>query len=217
MSTLLLRRLHIPAARHGLLLAAAVFCALTQLSVAQAATPVSNASVLKPPPGARVAIVEFDDMECPACAHANPILKEAAAKYRIPWIRHDYLIPYHQWSPSAAINARWFDTKSKELGNEYRDAVFANQNSIYNLMMLNRFTQNFAQSHHIALPFAIDPEGKLAAEVQADSELGKRLGITQTPTIFIVMANAKGAPYIKVENPDQDLYRDIDEALTETR
>ena len=90
--------------------------------VAQAqAAQMHDTSALKPPPGARVAIVEFDDLECPACAHANPILKAAAAKYNIPWIRHDFLIPAHVWSRNAAIRARWFDTQSPKLGDEYRD------------------------------------------------------------------------------------------------
>jgi len=186
---------------------------------AQPAQPaqIQDTSALKPPPGARVAIVEFDDLECPACAHANPVLKEAAAKYKIPWIRHDLLIPSHIWSRNAAVRARWFDTRRKALGDEYRDEVFANQSYIYNLAMLSQFTEKFAQSHGISLPFAIDPEDKLAAEVQADNDLGKRTGITQTPSIFIVAANSKGAPFIRVKNVDQDLYQDIDQAIADTR
>ena len=53
-------------------------------------TQVHDASALKPPAGARVAIVEFEDLECPDCARANPLLKDAADKYHIPWIRHFY-------------------------------------------------------------------------------------------------------------------------------
>lgn len=175
------------------------------------------AAVLKPPSGARVAIVEFDDLECPACAHANPLLKEAAAKYRIPWVRHDYLIPFHNWSKTAAVNARWFDTRSKALGDEYRDAVFANQPNIYSPAMLNQFTQKFAQSHDIALPFAIDPQGTLLAEVNADVALGKRIGITETPTIYIVTEGPKGPSSMQVQNPDRDLYSTIDKAMEATR
>src|SRR5581483_7013509 len=96
-------------------------------------TNVHDPSVLKPPAGARVAIIEFEDMECPDCANANPLLKEAAAKYNIPWVRHDFPLPFHPWSFQAAVNARWFDTKSKKLGDEYRDAVFASQPSIVGL------------------------------------------------------------------------------------
>jgi protein-disulfide isomerase len=176
-------------------------------------THVQDTSALKPPPGARIAIVEFDDLECPACAHANPTLKQAAAQYKIPWIRHDFLIPGHIWSPKAAVYARWFDTKSKALGDEYRDEVFANQTSIYNQDVLQQFTNKFAQAHGVALPFALDPDGKLNGLVQADSQLGRRTGVVQTPTVFIVTATN----YYEVHNVDQDLYRTIDQATAQLK
>jgi protein-disulfide isomerase len=198
------------------LLVASAAIAHAQFAAPSPGTQVHDASALKPPAGARVAIVEFADMECPRCGVENPVVKAAAAKYRIPWIRHDFLIPGHIWSPEAAVNARWFDTTSKALGDEYRDQVFASQSSIYNPDVLRQFTEKFAQSHGIALPFAIDPQGKLAADVKADKDLGLRTGIFQTPTIFIVTANSKGAPFIEVQHPDQDLYRIIDQALADT-
>ena len=197
-----------------------VLCAAAVLAVpaaiAQNPTQVLDPSALHPPAGARVAIVEFDDLQCPACAAANPILKAAAAKYHIPWIRHDFLIPYHNWSRIAALNARWFDQKSKALGDEYRDEVFASQASIYNPDSLAQFTQKFAQSHGIAMPFAIDPQGKLAHEVDADVDLGHRTGIRSTPTIFVVTASGKGAPFTQVMNPAQQLYTAIDQAIANT-
>jgi len=171
---------------------------------------------LRPPAGSRVAIVEFDDLQCPACAAANPTLKAAAAKYHIPWIRHDYLIPYHNWSRGAAIDARWFDEKSKALGDEYRDEVFANQNSIFNPASLDQFTQKFAQSHGVAMPFAIDPQGNLAAAVDADINMGRNVGVKSTPSIYIVTAGGTGPPYIQVLRPAQDLYNDIDQAIANT-
>src|SRR5580700_717019 len=159
---------------------------LAAVAYGQNSTPtqVVDSSALHPPAGARVAIVEFDDLECPACAAANPILKAAAAQYKIPWVRHDFLIPYHNWSRNAAINARWFDQKSKALGDEYRDQVFASQNSIYNPDSLAKFTQSFAQNHGIAMPFAVDPQGKLAGEVNADTAMAQRMGLKSTPSIF---------------------------------
>lgn len=211
-----------PRARAGLLLTlAALFIAApaarSQFGSSRAATQVLDASPLHPPAGSRVAIVEFDDLECPACAAANPLLMQAAAQYGIPWIRHDFLIPGHVWSPKAAVNARWFDEKSKRLGDDYRNAVFANQSSIETPDELQQFTQKFASAHGVALPFAIDPQGRLAAAVQADSQLGLRTGIKLTPTIFIVTANSKGAPFIEVLNPQSQLFTDIDQALADTR
>ena len=203
--------------RRSLFLAFALgFAALLPAAHAQTPTQILDASALRPPAGTRVAIVEFDDLQCPACAAANPILKAAAAQYKIPWVRHDFLIPYHNWSRNAAINARWFDLKSKALGDDYRDQVFASQNSIYNPESLAQFTQKFAQSHGIALPFAIDPQGKLAGEVNADNALAQRTGIKSTPTIFVVTANSKGAPFTQVMNPAQQLYTTIDRAIADT-
>ncbi|HEX7729074.1 MAG TPA: thioredoxin domain-containing protein [Terracidiphilus sp.] len=179
-------------------------------------TPVHDASALKPPPGARVAIVEFADMECPDCARANPLVREAAAHYKIPLLRHDFPLPLHNWSTQAAINARWFDTKGKKIGDEYRDEVFANQSSIVDLNGLRAFTEKFAQNHKLALPFAIDPQGKLAALVKADYALGQRIGIEHTPTIWIVTAHSKGAPFVEVVDRSV-LFQLIDQALEDTK
>jgi protein-disulfide isomerase len=195
---------------------AAALCLSVTAVHAQTPIQVLDASALHPPAGARVAIVEFADLQCPACAAANPTLKAAVAQYKIPWVRHDYLIPYHNWSRNAAINARWFDLKSKSLGDDYRDQVFAAQASIYNPDSLNQFTQKFAQSHGITLPFAIDPQGKFANDINADIALGKRVGISSTPTIFVVTAGSKGAPYTQVLKPAQDLYTTIDRAIADT-
>src|SRR5260370_369187 len=64
----------------ALTIALAAFSAMGQFSNPSAApgTPVHNARALRPPAGARVAIFEFEDLECPDCARANPLLKEAS-------------------------------------------------------------------------------------------------------------------------------------------
>jgi len=179
-------------------------------------THVQDGSPLKPPAGERVAIIEFYDLECPLCAQTNPQLISAASQYKLLWIRHDFLIPGHIWSPQAAINARFFDTKSVKLGNDYRDTIFANQTSIETLPDLNRWTQKFAQAHGVALPFAIDPMGKFAAQVQADVALGRRIGIDHTPTIFIVASGSHAPAYTEVVDPKQ-LFQTIDRVLAEVR
>jgi protein-disulfide isomerase len=179
-------------------------------------TPVHDPAALKPPAGARVAIIEFEDLECPDCANANPLLKEAAAKYNIPWVRHDFPLPMHAWSFQAAVNGRFFDTKSKTLGNEYRDSVFAHQISIESLAQLQDFTKSFASAHGVVLPFAVDPMGKLAQDVKTDYALGQRIGIEHTPTIWIVTNAAHAAPFVEVVDRSK-LFQLIDQALAETR
>jgi len=193
--------------------------ARAQFSGAQAkTTPVGDKSLLRPPAGARVAIYEFEDLECPDCARAYPLLKEAAAKYDIPWVKHDFPLPFHAWSFQAAVNARWFDSKSKKLGDDYREAVFADQPNIATTDDLRSFTEKFASDHKVAFPFAVDPQGKLAADVKADYALGQRIGIEHTPTIWVVTNRSGGnaAPFVEVVDRSK-LYDIIDEALAATK
>ena len=83
--------------------------------------------VLRPPKGAQVAIVVFEDLQCPQCRRVAPILEQASKTYKIPLVRHDFPLPMHNWSYDAAVMARYFDTNSKALGNEFRDYIFSNQ------------------------------------------------------------------------------------------
>ena len=206
--------------RAGLWIALAAVLALPLAVRAQfgspETTPVHDPAALKPPPGAKVAIVEFEDMECPDCAAANPVLKQAAAHYHIPWIRHDFPLPFHPWSFQAAVYARWFDTHSKQTGDNYRDYIFANQNRIETPASLNQWTQSFAKGNGLALPFSVDPQGKLAAEVKADYALGERVGIEHTPTIWVVTDGNHAAPFVEVVDRSK-LYQIIDVALEQTR
>jgi protein-disulfide isomerase len=180
------------------------------------ATQVHDASVLKPPAGHTVAMIEFYDLECPLCAQTNPTLISATNQYKIPWIRYDLLIPGHNWSRQAAINARFFDSKSVKLGNDYRDYILANQRSIETPPELQQFTQRFADAQKIPLPFAIDPSGKFAAQVQADVNLGQRIGVVHTPTIFIVANGGRAPQYTEVADPSH-LFQTIDRVLAQTK
>jgi protein-disulfide isomerase len=179
-------------------------------------THVTDASVLKPPPGARVALFEFEDLECPDCARAAPLLKEATEKYKIPLVRHDFPLPFHIWSFDAAVNARWFDTKSRKIGDDFRDAVFAAQRNIHNQDDLHQFTQKFAADHGIALPFVIDPQKKLADGVKADFALGQRVGIEHTPTIWVVTNGVHASPFVEVVDRTK-LFEMLDQALADTK
>lgn len=178
-------------------------------------TEVHNAAALRPPAGARVAIVEWEDLECPDCARANPVLAEASAKYHIPWVRHDFPLPFHAWSFQAAVDARWFDARSKRLGDAFRDAVFAAQPTIRSEEDLRQFAMQFAARHRLQFPVVVDPQGKLRELVKADFELGMSVGIQHTPTIWVVTNRKSGTPFVEVVDRAR-LITLIDEALSET-
>jgi protein-disulfide isomerase len=167
-----------------------------------------DTSMLVPPPGVKVAIVEWEDLECPACAHAFPFVHMAIDHYHIPLVRYDFLIPGHIWSREAALYARYLQVKvSPELATEYRREVFASQFKFASKDDLNRFTQEFFTKNGKQLPFVIDPTGALQQQVNADVALGDKLGLRETPTLVVV--TPKG--WIQVKDVS-DLYQAIDQA-----
>src|SRR5437660_12691888 len=54
-----------------------------------------KAMALRPPTGAKVAIVVFEDLECPDCARAAPLLQDVSKSQRVPLVRHDFPLPKH--------------------------------------------------------------------------------------------------------------------------
>jgi protein-disulfide isomerase len=163
---------------------------------------------LRPPKGSQMAIVVFEDLQCPSCGLKAPLLVQASKTYKIPLVQHDFPLPMHNWSFDAAVLARYFDTHSKDIGNEFRETVFAHQMEI-NPKNLRGFAEKFAADHKIGLPFVIDPDGKLAAMVRADKDVGVSLQIDHTPTIWLVSSKHTGKPYVEVTDTNQ-LYVMID-------
>jgi hypothetical protein len=54
-----------------------------------------DTSALRPPSGSQMALVVWEDLECPACAKAEPLLQQASRNYGLPIVRHDFIIPGH--------------------------------------------------------------------------------------------------------------------------
>jgi protein-disulfide isomerase len=169
----------------------------------------ADTSMLKPPKGSKVALVVFEDLECPQCARAAPLLHEAAKNYDIPLVQYDFPLHQHPWSYEAAVNARYFDTKSLKLGDEYRLYIFKNQNFITKAN-LQGMTEQWAQQHKITFPFVVDPSGELSAKVNADRSMGERIPLDHTPTVYIVNDSGHGAPVTEVTDLSQ-LYQMLDQ------
>jgi protein-disulfide isomerase len=163
---------------------------------------------LRPPKGADMAIVVFEDLQCPSCGLKAPLLVQASKTYKIPLVQHDFPLQGHNWSFEAAVLARYFDTHSKEMGNEFRETVFAHQSEI-TPQNLRGFAEKFAADHKVGVPFIVDPDGKLAALIKADKDAGISLHIEHTPTIWIVSSKRTGKPYVEVTDTSQ-LYVMID-------
>ena len=178
-----------------------------------AGAQVTKVRALRPPPGAQVALVVFEDLQCPDCARAAPLLTEAARTYKIPLVRHDFPLPKHNWSFDAAILARFFDTKSKKMGDEFREYIFRNQVQVTR-ENLRRFAEDFAADRKVDLPFVVDPRGALEKKVKADYALGQAISIEHTPTIYVVSSKETGTPFVEVVDRSQ-LFQLIDQMKRE--
>lgn len=189
--------------------------ALTSLAVAQgpaktkatkaaAVTTVAHdkASALKPPPGSKVAVVIFEDLQCPDCARAHPLVHEVAKAQNVPVVRHDFPLPKHDWSFQAAVIARYFETKSDKLAEGWRMYCYTHQDEL-SPDNLTAAAKKYADANNTQLPFVMDPDGKLAAKVKADFALGQKIGIQHTPTIWVVGNTTTAEPFVEVVDRSQ--------------
>jgi protein-disulfide isomerase len=190
----------------SLLVSVATMAATAQVSVPpNQTTPFTDTSMLKPPPGVKVAVLEWEDLECPKCAFAFPIVHAALNEYarkgiNIPLVRRDFHIPGHIWSHQAALYARYLQDKvSADLATDYRRQVFASQVRIGSQDDLERFTQEFFKARGKQIPFVLDPTGQLEREVNADNDLAIKMGLAHTPTIIVVTPSR----WIQVEDVTQ--------------
>ena len=169
----------------------------------------ADGSSLKPPPGARVAIVVFEDLECPSCATAYPMVWEAAKAHNVPVMLHDFPLAKHPWSFDAAVFARYFDTKSQKLGDDFRGYIFKNQTQI-DKQNLNQYVNKFANDNKTPVPFVLDPDGQLKAKIIADRDLGNQIGLQHTPTIFVIGNGGPATPPVEIDD-----YSKIGQAVEE--
>jgi protein-disulfide isomerase len=207
----LLRRL-VAACSFSLVLSLAAMPAMAQRAVPPGSGDTfKDTSMIKPPAGAKVAVYEFQDLECPACSHAFPIVHQAVAHYNIPLIEKDFPLNGHIWSMDAAIWARYLQDKvSPKTAEDYRGTVFAAQTSINSKDDLLNFTRRFFQTHGVQMPFVPDATGQLSKEVIADRSVGEKMGLQHTPTIFVCTQHA----WVQVTDISM-LYQTIQEMISQ--
>ncbi|HLK52017.1 MAG TPA: thioredoxin domain-containing protein [Candidatus Angelobacter sp.] len=181
------------------------------LAVATASVAV-DASALKPPAGAKVAIVMFEDLQCPECAHAYPLVWDAANAHKIPVLLRDFPLPRHNWAFDAAVWARYFDQTSLNLGNEFRKFIYANQTQITR-ENLQQWVQKFGDDHKASVTLPKDPGDKLAEKVKADFALGQRIGVEHSLTLWVVSNNGVSQPLVDEVKDSEQLNQLIDEVF----
>jgi protein-disulfide isomerase len=159
---------------------------------------------VKGPANAPVTIVAYSDFECPFCNRVLPTLKQVEEEYkgkvRIAF-KHQPL-PFHPNAKPAAAASMAAHEQGKFW--EMHDKLFANQRAL-DRASLEKYAQELGLDMG-KFKSALD-SNKYAAQIEADSAEGMRVGANGTPTFFINGRTVVGAV------PFENFKRVIDDEL----
>jgi protein-disulfide isomerase len=155
---------------------------LARYGPAEASTIEAAASPARGPETAPITLVEFSDFQCPYCRQAAPELERLVDR-RAPNVRlvfKHYPLSMHAHALDAARAAAAAAKQGKFW--EMHDVLFSRQGDLERAS-LTRYAEEIGLD---AERFATDFESaEVNAAVEADLELGRRLGVDATPTIFV--------------------------------
>ena len=153
----------------------------------------------------KVAVVNFDDFECPFCSRMHQTLfPELLKEYgdRVTFIYKDYpLTEIHPWAVHAAVDADCLADQSGDAYWDFADYIHANKQEVdkketpaARFEALDKITLLQGQKHHL-------DSAKLQACVKAQNEdavhasmkEADELGVNATPTLFINGRKIDGA------------------------
>ncbi len=144
--------------------------------------PVAAGDPVRGNANAPVTIVEFSDFQCPFCQRVNPTLARVREVYgdRVKIVFKDFPLPNHPQAPKAAEAARCAAEHNKFW--EMHDAMFANQRGL-EVPQLKQTARSLGIDG-AAFDSCLD-SGKHAATVQKGADLGEKLGVNSTPTLYV--------------------------------
>lgn len=137
--------------------------------------------------GAAVLVVEFSDLQCPHCKQAHPTLEQLSKDVpQAKLVFQHFPLPGHDWARKAAAYADCVGRKDPAAFWKFVASVYEAQQQLTPATADARFTE-FAAGAGLdgkaVATCANDPA--TAARVQASVDLGKKLNVTGTPTVFV--------------------------------
>ncbi|HVY46560.1 MAG TPA: thioredoxin domain-containing protein, partial [Minicystis sp.] len=154
--------------------------------------PVTKADPQWGSPDALVTVVEFGDFQCPFTRRAAATLKQLRDKYgpkdlRVVWKNEP--LPFHTLAPAAHLAAMVAFARRGDAGFwAFHDTVFGTDRP-FSDELYGEATKAAGIS-----PADVEAEAARArAKIDADVELGKRVGATGTPHFFINGKHVSGA------------------------
>lgn len=133
-------------------------------------------------PDAPVAIVVFDDFECPYCARAAPLLKQVQASYpeQSKLVFKNFPLNMHKHAREAALAGLAAQRQGKFW--PLHDQIFAN----YNQLSSEKIRQLAEQVGLDMAKFAEDmKDPELQKRITTDQQEGRRIGVRGTPAIYV--------------------------------
>lgn len=139
------------------------------------------------PKDAPVMIVEFGDLQCPACKKAQPTIEElVAAEPNARFVFQNYPLDIHNWAAKGAYYADCVGRASNDAFWKFVKTTYDRQQDITAENADEKLTQiandSGANGAEIAA-CAAKPDTK--TRVDASIALGKSVEVTGTPTLFI--------------------------------
>ena len=131
---------------------------------------------------APVAVVVYDDFECPYCAKTVPVLKQLWNRYpkQVKLIFKNFPLQMHKHSRLAALAGLAAHRQGKFW--PLHDLMFANHSKLNPQKIRDLALQAGLDMHSFETDLA-DPG--LAAQVDMEIEEGRKIGVRGTPTLFI--------------------------------
>jgi protein-disulfide isomerase len=139
------------------------------------------------PANAAVTLVEFSDLQCPHCKESQPTVEKLLAdEPNARFISQNFPLPSHNWAFKAASYADCVAKENNAAYWKFVDSVYGQQENI---------TESNADEKLTELATAAGVNGKATAtcaeqpatrqRVEQSVALGKSVGVTGTPTLFI--------------------------------
>ena len=141
----------------------------------------------KGPAKAPVTIVEFSDMQCPHCKQVAPSVEQLLAQEpNAHFVFQNFPLPNHNWAEKGAEYVDCIGRGSNDAVWKFIQKTFEQQESITEANADEKLkaiaTESGADGEQIAACSA-KPDTK--ARIEASLALGKSVGVTGTPAIFI--------------------------------
>ena len=149
---------------------------------------------------AKVRIDLFSDYQCPSCkglaeGTLKRIKEDYALKGKIRLVHHDFPLPQHQYAKRAAILASAADRLGKF--DQVSEVLFREQPGWSVNGKVDDVVDSVLTPDERKKIREIAKDPSIAADIDKDVELGKRMGVTSTPTM-VITANSKPNPVVGV-------------------